>query len=108
MKLIIAIVNSDDSSSVQAALTEEGYFVTKLSTTGGFLKKGNTTFFIGTNDDKVEYAVGIIKENSKKRVEKEPTVPPTEMGEFFTPIMVDVLVGGATVFVLDIEQFEKF
>ncbi len=107
MKLIIAIVNSDDSSSVQAALTEEGYFVTKLST-GGFLKKGNTTFFIGTNDDKVEHAVGIIKENSKKRVEKEPTVPPTEMGEFFTPIMVDVLVGGATVFVLDIEQFEKF
>ena len=105
---IIAIVNSDDSSSVQAALTEEGYFVTKLSTTGGFLKKGNTTFFIGTNDDKVEHAVGIIKENSKKRVEKEPTVPPTEMGEFFTPIMVDVLVGGATVFVLDIEQFEKF
>ena len=103
MKLIIAIVNSDDSSSVQAALTEEGYFVTKLSTTGGFLKKGNTTFFIGTNDDKVEHAVGIIKENSKK-----PTVPPTEMGEFFTPIMVDVLVGGATVFVLDIEQFEKF
>ena len=100
--------NSDDSSSVQAALTEEGYFVTKLSTTGGFLKKGNTTFFIGTNDDKVEHAVGIIKENSKKRVEKEPTVPPTEMGEFFTPIMVDVLVGGATVFVLDIEQFEKF
>ena len=94
MKLIIAIVNSDDSSSVQAALTEEGYFVTKLSTTGGFLKKGNTTFFIG--------------KNSKKRVEKEPTVPPTEMGEFFTPIMVDVLVGGATVFVLDIEQFEKF
>ena len=66
MKLIIAIVNSDDSSSVQAALTEEGYFVTKLSTTGGFLKKGNTTFFIGTNDDKVEHAVGIIKENSKK------------------------------------------
>ena len=108
MKLIIAIVNSDDSSSVQAALTEEGYFVTKLSTTGGFLKKGNTTFFIGTNDDKVEHAVGIIKENSKKRVEKEPTVPPTEMGEFFTPNMVDVLVGGATVFVLDIEQFEKF
>ena len=94
MKLIIAIVNSDDSSSVQAALTEEGYF--------------DTTFFIGTNDDKVEHAVGIIKENSKKRVEKEPTVPPTEMGEFFTPIMVDVLVGGATVFVLDIEQFEKF
>ena len=108
MKLILAIVNSDDSYEVQTNLSKNGYYLTKLATTGGFLKKGNTTFFIGTNDDKVEHAVGIIKENSKKRVEKEPTVPPTEMGEFFTPIMVDVLVGGATVFVLDIEQFEKF
>ena len=108
MKLIIAIVNSDDSTSVQASLTKEGYFVTKLSTTGGFLKKGNTTFFIGTDEDKVEKALEIIKENSKKRIEKEPTVSPTEMGEFFTPIMVDVMVGGATVFVLDVEKFEKF
>ena len=57
MKLIIAIVNSDDSSAVQGALTENGYFVTKLSTTGGFLKKGNTTFFVGTNDDKVEIII---------------------------------------------------
>ena len=49
MKLIIAIVNSDDSSAVQGALTEKGYFVTKLSTTGGFLKKGNVTLMIGTD-----------------------------------------------------------
>ena len=49
-----------------------------------------------------------MKAHSKQRVEIEPTVPPTEMGEFFTPIMVDVLVGGATVFVLNIDQFEKF
>ena len=60
-----------------------------------------------TNDDKVEDCISIIKAHSKKRVEKEPTVPPTEMGEFFTPIMVDVLVGGATVFVLNIDQFEN-
>jgi len=72
-----------------------------------FLKKGNTTFFIGTNDDKVDPALEIIKAHARKRVEKEPTVPPTEMGEFFTPIMVDVLVGGATVFVVDVDRFEK-
>lgn len=107
MKLIIAIVNNDDSSTVQSALTEGGFFVTKLATSGGFLKKGNTTFFVGTNDDKVDGAIEIIKSNAKKRVEKEPTVPPTEMGEFFTPIMVDVLVGGATVFVVDVDRFEK-
>lgn len=107
MKLIIAIVNNDDSSTVQSALTEGGFFVTKLATSGGFLKKGNTTFFVGTNDDKVDSAIEIIKANAKKRVEKEPTVPPTEMGEFFTPIMVDVLVGGATVFVVDVDRFEN-
>ena len=107
MKLIIAIVNNDDSSTVQSALTEGGFFVTKLATSGGFLKKGNTTFFVATNDDKVDSAIEIIKANAKKRVEKEPTVPPTEMGEFFTPIMVDVLVGGATVFVVDVDRFEK-
>ena len=107
MKLIIAIVNNDDSSTVQSALTDGGFFVTKLATSGGFLKKGNTTFFIGTNDDKVDPALEIIKAHARKRVEKEPTVPPTEMGEFFTPIMVDVLVGGATVFVVDVDRFEK-
>lgn len=107
MKLIIAIVNNDDSSTVQTALTEGGYFVTKLATSGGFLKKGNTTFFIGTDDDKIDGAIDIIRKNAKKRVEKQPTVPATEMGEFYTPIMVDVLVGGATVFVLPIDRFEK-
>lgn len=107
MKLIIAIVNSDDSSAVSSALNKDGFFVTKMSTTGGFLRKGNTTLFIGTDDDKVDRVVEIIRTHAKKRVEKEPTVPPTEMGEFFTPIMVDVVVGGATVFVLDITRFEK-
>ena len=71
MKLIIAIVNSDDSSSVQGALTEGGYFVTKLSTTGGIFEKRNTTFFVGTNDDKVEDCISIIKAHSKKRGRKK-------------------------------------
>lgn len=108
MKLIIAIINSDDSSFTQNALTSAGYFVTKLSTTGGFLKKGNTTFLIGVEASKVDDVLSIIEINAKKRIEKEPTVPPTEMGEFFTPVMVDVTVGGATVFILDIDQFQKF
>ena len=107
MKLIIAIVNRDDSAEVQTYLTEGGFFVTKLASTGGFLKNGNITFLIGTNDDKVDAVIEIIKAHAKKRVVKQPTVPPTEMGDFCTPIMVDVLVGGATVFVVDIDRFEK-
>lgn len=107
MKLIISIVNNDDSNAVSSALTQNGFFVTKLATSGGFLKKGNTTFFTGTSDDKVDQAIEIIKSHARKRVVKEPAVPPTEMGDFLTPIMIDVLVGGATVFVVDVDRFEK-
>lgn len=107
MKLIIAIINNDDSLYVQSALTEHGYFATKLATSGGFLKKGNTTFFIGTDDEKVDGAIEIIKKHARKRVVKEPTLPPSEIGDFFNPVMVDVAVGGATVFVVDVERFEK-
>ena len=62
---------------------------------------------VGTNDEKVDGAIDIIRAHARKRVIKQPTVPPTEMGEFFTPIMVDVLVGGATVFVVNVDRFEK-
>ena len=107
MKLIMSIVNNDDANRVQDALIDHGFFVTRMSSTGGFLKKGNTTFLIGTNDDKVDAVITVIKKHANKRVVKEPTVSSSQMGEAFTPIMVDVLVGGATIFVLDIERFEK-
>lgn len=107
MKLIIAIINNDDALYVQEALNENGYYVTKLSSTGGFLKKGNTTILIGTEKEKVDKAIEIINKHARKRVVKSPTLPPSEMGEFYNPIMVDVLVGGATIFVVDVERFEK-
>ncbi|MGX8680856.1 MAG: cyclic-di-AMP receptor [bacterium] len=106
MKLLIAIVNSDDSSKVQSGLTQGGYFVTKINTTGGFLKKGNTTFMIGTNDEKVEGAIAIIKQYARKRI-VEQAISQGAIDDVYNPIMVEVLVGGATVFVLPIERFEK-
>ena len=66
MKLLIAIVNNDDSAVVSSSLTKEGFTVTKLSTTGGFLMVGNTTFLIGAEDDSVAKAKAIIKEYSQK------------------------------------------
>ena len=108
MKLIIAIINNDDSLTVQSELVTKGYFVTKLSSTGGFLKQGNTTFLIGVEDQKVDPVISIIKENAHKRVISEPTMPTGMMGDFLTPVMVDVTIGGATIFVLPIESFVKF
>ena len=73
MKLILAIVSSDDSSMVSSALTKNNFSVTKLATTGGFLMSGNTTFLIGTEDENVDKAINVIGEHSKKRKQMVPS-----------------------------------
>ena len=67
MKLVFAIVNDQDGSKVLEALNKEGFSVTKLATTGGFLKVGNMTLIIGTEEDKVQKVIDIVKEKSHKR-----------------------------------------
>ena len=109
MKLIIAIVQDEDSSDVIEALTEENYRVTKLATTGGFLKSGNTTLLVGVEEEKVEAVIDIIKNICKKR--KETLITPTNFGGSESGYMqqypVQIDVGGATIFVLDVDKFIK-
>ncbi len=105
MKLILAIVNNDDSAMVSSGLTREGYSVTKLATTGGFLMSGNTTFLIGVEDNKVDAVVELISSFSKKRTQVVPTSS-YGVGNY-TSFPVEVTVGGATVFVLNVERMEK-
>ena len=93
MKLIYAIVNNDDSHSVSSSLTKAGYSATKLASTGGFLMAGNTTFLICAEADKVDE---IVPASNMAGVEMQAASYPME-----------VSVGGATVFVTDIERFEK-
>ena len=106
MKLIFAIVNGDDSHRVSKALTSGGFFATKLASTGGFLSSGNTTFLICTEDQRVQNAVDIIKEKSSVRKQTVQSVPESGItGSASFP--VEVSVGGATIFVTDVERFEK-
>ena len=109
MKLIFAIVNSDDSSAISAALTKEGYFVTKLASTGGFLRKGNSTLMIGEEDDKVQDVINIIKHECGERQKITVNMPylsgPAMVNYSTMPMTVEV--GGATIFVVDVEHFEK-
>ncbi|MGL5972336.1 MAG: cyclic-di-AMP receptor [Oscillospiraceae bacterium] len=107
MKLIFAIINKDDSHRVQGILTKSGFSVTKLATTGGFLLAGNSTFIIGTDDEKVGEVLSIIKENSKKRTEQIPASSTFGVGVTATQ-NVDITVGGATIFVTDVDRFEKY
>ena len=105
MKLILAIINKEDSQEVSHALTKEKYSVTKLATTGGFLMSGNTTFLIGVNDDQVEDVIAIIAKHSKKRKQMVPNNS-FDVG-MYSAFPVEVTVGGATVFVMNVEHFEK-
>lgn len=106
MKLILAIVSNDDSGAVSSALTREGYSVTKLATTGGFLMAGNMTLLIGTEDQRVDKCIEIISSCCKQRTEVVPSTSSYGMG-VATAVPLQVTVGGATVFVIDVERFEK-
>ena len=106
MKLIYAIVSDDDSSVVSRQLTKNGFFATKLVTTGGFLMSGNTTFMICTDDEKVPQAIEIIKQNSRKRKQMVPSADTYSLGSY-SLFPVEVTIGGATIFVTNVEHFEK-
>lgn len=106
MKLLIAVINSDDSHIVLNEITKTGFYATKLSTTGGFLRAGNLTLLMGVEDDKVDEVLEILKANCRKREETTPIVPTYSTG-MVNAIPVKITVGGATVFVLDVEQFHK-
>ena len=108
MKLILAIVHDIDGNNLLSALNKEGYSVTKLATTGGFLKAGNTTLMVGVSDEKVQAVVDVIRTKSERR--KRMVVNPNVMGNIesgIDPFPVEIDVGGATIFVLDVDRFEK-
>lgn len=109
MKLIMSIIHSDDKVRLLDALTGAGYRATTISTTGGFLRQGNATIFVGTEEENVPDVLQLIKENCRTRTQYVNPLPPLiEFGETYLPTPVNVQVGGATVFVLDVAHFEHF
>lgn len=109
MKLLIAIVQDEDAGKLMTALMNEGIGVTKLATTGGFLKAGNTTLLTGVEIEKLDKAMEIIEKicKSRKQISTAPS-PVSNSAGGYLPFPVEVVVGGATVFVLDVDQFKKF
>ncbi len=109
MKLVMSIVHSDDAEQLVDALTGAGYRATTISTTGGFLRQGNATVFVGTEDQNVPHVLELTQQNCQTRTQLINPLPPVmEPGEMYLPSPVDVQVGGATVFVLDVVQFEHY
>ena len=107
MKMILSIVQSDDARELLEALMEKGFRATVISTTGGFLREGNSTILIGT--ERVQEALRVIQENCHTRTQLVNPLPPImEPGELHMPYPIEVQVGGATIFVLDVERHERF
>jgi uncharacterized protein YaaQ len=90
MRLILSIVNRDDSNALVDSFVSHGYRATVISTTGGFLRQGNATILVGAEDGKVDEVLQLIKQACHSHTE------------------ANVQVGGATVFVLNVGQFQRF
>jgi uncharacterized protein YaaQ len=104
MKLIYAIVRNNDSSKVTDSLNKKGFYVTKVASSGGFLRQGNTTLMVGTEDAKVEEVIEILKKECGPKQEIF-TNPVGSFNSVATNVMTTV--SGATVFVTDVKYFEK-
>lgn len=127
MKLVFAIVQDKDAVKVTDELNIKGFSVTKLCSSGGFLKAGNTTLIIGVEKSRVDSVIEIIRKNSRTRRHEIDystinTCMKGALGAYHTqeavsginpvddidsPYPLEVIVGGATVFVVDVERFEK-
>ncbi|MBE6110468.1 MAG: cyclic-di-AMP receptor [Solobacterium sp.] len=106
MKLILAIVSNDDAPAVSTALTKNNFYITRLATTGGFLRAGNTTIIVGTEDENVDRVIELIGSEAKRRTEIVPSTASYDIGRYAS-FPVEVQIGGATIFVLDVDQFKK-
>ena len=108
MKLVIAIVQGEDAQRTLTALGDKGIASTRFASSGGFLQHGNVTLLIGVDDAQVEPALEVIRANCHERSRFLTPVPPlADPGEFFMSFPVEVHVGGATVFVVPVDKFEK-
>jgi uncharacterized protein YaaQ len=108
MKLVVAIVHNEDAGVLVDALLEREYRATRLHSSGGFLKQSNATVIVGVDDAQVDEVISIVRENCNARTQIVNPMPPImEPGEFFMPYPLEVEVGGATVFVLPVDRFER-
>lgn len=106
MKLVMAVVQDSDTGRLIEHLTEKKFGITKLASTGGFLKSGNTTLMIGVDDDRIEELMSLIEKVCRPR--KQIVTPfPGGPGDSYVPYPIEVSVGGATIFVMNVERFVK-
>ena len=103
MRLVLAIVHTKDANGCVIALNDAGFACTRLGSSGGFLDRENVTLLIGVEAAQVDTVIDLIRSRAKRRNERFQAAAAAGPA----PHPVDVEVGGATVFVLAIDRFER-
>ena len=107
-RLILAIVQDEDAAVLSDAIVSRGYRATRINTVGGFLRKGNASMLIGVHERQVPEVLMIIRQTCRTRMAYLTASYPVEMAEPFLSEPIEVQVGGAVVFILEVERFETF
>jgi uncharacterized protein YaaQ len=107
MKLILAVIQQEDEGALSDALEQHDIGATRIGSSGGFLRTGNVTLMIAVEDARVEQALDLMRRHCQRRTRHlNPVLPNLEARERFLG-SVPVEVGGATVFVLNLDRMEK-
>lgn len=107
MKLIVAIVQDYDCDRLLRAIADAGFRATRIASTGGFLRTGNTTVLMGVSDESVADCVALIRGSCRSRVQRAPETLATDLAVWNPAGIAEVTIGGAVVFVTAVSRFER-
>jgi uncharacterized protein YaaQ len=108
MKLIFAIVQDEDADNLTDALVSEGFRITRIGSTGSFLRMGNSSIMVGVEENQVPQVVSIIRRVCRRRKQMAvPYSPALEPGLLYMPENFEVEVGGAVIFTHNVVRFER-
>ena len=108
MKLVLAIIHDYDVDAVLRSLVGHQFSVTRIASAGGFLRTGNVTIMIGTEDDQVDHCIDLVASAGSRRVVSAPSDPQFAWEDAASNGVTNVALGGISVFVLPVERFERF
>ncbi len=107
MKLIVAFVQDRDAPALVSALTKRNFRATMVASTGGFLRRGNTTIASGVDDEDVPAWIEIADTHCCERMAPVVYAHDPDLIPWYPPDLLEVRVGGAVIFVLNVDRFEQ-
>lgn len=106
MKMVMAIIQADDAPKTMDALVQAGHRVTRLATTGGWLRRENVTLLLGVEEEHVDDVLKVLRSQGKRRAAYRSM--PVDITGSVDAEVFEVEVGGAIVFVLNVEEFGHY